>query len=57
MSTFLFKLRPTYVEAAGGAASWWEVPDARHTRGIHAAPEEYERRVIACFDATLLGKH
>ena len=47
-------LSPTYVDAAGGAASSWEVPDARHTRGIDAAPEEYERRVIAFFDSTLL---
>jgi len=49
-------LSPTYVHAAGGAASWWEVPGARHTRGIDAAPEEYERRVIAFFDSTLLSR-
>jgi fermentation-respiration switch protein FrsA (DUF1100 family) len=48
-------LSPTYVDAAGGAASSWEVPSARHTRGIDAAPQEYERRVIAYFDATLLS--
>ena len=47
-------LSPTYVEAADGAALSWEVPHARHTRGIDAAPEEYERRVIAFFDSTLL---
>ena len=47
-------LSPTYVDAADGAALSWEVPDARHTRGIDAAPEEYERRVIAFFDSTLL---
>ena len=50
-------LGPTYVEAAGDAATWWEVPDAGHTRGIDAAPEEYERRVIAFFDAALLHEH
>ena len=49
-------LGPTYAEAAGAAATWWEVPDARHTRAIDAAPEEYERRVIAFFDATLLHR-
>ena len=47
-------LGPTYAEAAGEAATSWEVPDAGHTRGIDAAPEEYERRVIAFFDSTLL---
>jgi len=49
-------LSPTYVDAADGAALSWEVPDARHTRGIDAAPEEYERRVVAFFDSTLLAK-
>ena len=49
-------LSPTYVDAAGGAALSWEVPDARHTRGIDAAPEEYERRVIDFFDSTLLAR-
>lgn len=48
-------LGPTYVEAAGDAAWWWEVPGATHTRGIDAAPQEYERRFIAFFDATLRG--
>ena len=48
-------LGPTYAEAAGGAATSWEVPDAGHTRGIDAAPEEYERRVVAFFDSTLLA--
>jgi len=47
-------LSPTYVDAADGAALAWEVPHARHTRGIDAAPKEYERRVIAFFDSTLL---
>ena len=47
-------LGPTYAEAAGDAASSWEVPGAGHTGGIDAAPEEYERRVIAFFDSTLL---
>jgi hypothetical protein len=46
---------PTYADAAGAAGSSWEVPDAGHTGGIDAAPEEYERRVIAFFDATLLS--
>ena len=49
-------LGPTYAEAAGDAATSWEVPDAGHTGGIDAAPEEYERRVIAFFDSTLLSQ-
>ena len=48
-------LGPTYAEAAGDAASSWEVPGATHTGGIDAAPDEYERRVIAFFDSTLLS--
>ncbi len=48
-------LGPTYAEAAGDAASSWEVPGAAHTGGIDAAPDEYERRVIAFFDSTLLN--
>jgi hypothetical protein len=32
-------------------------PGASHTGGIDAPPREYARRVIAFFDAALLGKH
>ena len=42
--------------AAPGDARLWEVPHAGHTGGIDAAPQEYERRVIAFFDNTLLGR-
>ncbi len=48
-------LGPTYAEAAGDAATSWEVPGAGHTGGIDAQPDEYERRVVAFFDSTLLG--
>jgi hypothetical protein len=39
-----------------GRAQLWEVPNAGHTGGIDAVPEEYERRVIAFFDSALLGE-
>jgi dienelactone hydrolase len=42
--------------AAPGDARLWEVPHAGHTGGIDAAPQEYERRVIAFFDNMLLGR-
>ena len=45
----------TPFEAAGTAASWWVAAGAKHTRGSDAAPEEYEPRVIAYVDATLLS--
>ena len=32
----------------------WEITDAGHTDGLSAHPEEYERRVIAFFNAALL---
>jgi hypothetical protein len=33
----------------------WEVPGARHTGGLDAQPQEYERRVVGFFDAALLA--
>jgi hypothetical protein len=43
------------IRRGAGAASWWESPDAKHTPGRDAAPVEYEYRVIANVDATLLS--
>jgi len=34
----------------------WEVPNGQHIAGITTQPEEYERRVIAFFDAALLDE-
>ena len=34
----------------------WEVPNGQHIAGITTAPAEYERRVVAFFDRTLLEK-
>jgi uncharacterized protein len=41
-----------YAEA-GEPKEIWEVPGAQHVGGITTQPEEYERRVIAFFDAAL----
>jgi fermentation-respiration switch protein FrsA (DUF1100 family) len=39
---------------AGEPKAIWEVPEAGHVGGIDARPEEYERRVTAFFDDSLL---
>jgi len=49
-------MNPVYYAAALPPKAIWEVPGARHTGGIEAQPEEYERRVIGFFDRTLLGE-
>jgi uncharacterized protein len=36
--------------AAAGSKTLWEVPGAYHARALGAAPDEYERRVIAFLD-------
>jgi hypothetical protein len=43
-----------YYDAATGPKEVWEAPGG-HTGAIDAAPEEYERRVVAFFDKSLLG--
>jgi pimeloyl-ACP methyl ester carboxylesterase len=48
-------LTPAYYEAAAPPKQLWEVPGAGHTGGIDARPQEYERRIVAFFDAALLG--
>ena len=40
-----------FYAAAGSPKAIWEVPGSKHTGGIDAQPREYERRVIAFFDA------
>jgi fermentation-respiration switch protein FrsA (DUF1100 family) len=50
------ELAPRYYASAGKPKAIWEVPGAAHTGGIDALPREYERRVIAFFDHTLLTK-
>lgn len=42
--------------AAGGNAQLWEVPRAWHGGYLAVAPAEYAQRVVAFFDAALLGE-
>jgi hypothetical protein len=49
------ELTETFYEAAREPKEIWLVPEAGHTGGIEAQPEEYERRVVGFFDDTLLG--
>jgi fermentation-respiration switch protein FrsA (DUF1100 family) len=48
------QLSSDYYAAAGDPKELWEIPDAGHTGGITAHPEEYERRVVGFFDRALL---
>ena len=49
-------LNPRFFEAAGEPKSLWTIPEAGHTGGIEARPAEYERRMIAFFDKTLIDR-
>lgn len=44
-----------FVETVGERAGLWIAPDAGHTGAFGRHPGEYEERVIAFFDAALLG--
>jgi fermentation-respiration switch protein FrsA (DUF1100 family) len=46
--------QPSYYAAAGQPKSIWKVPGAKHTGGFDAQPAEYERRLIAFLDRSLL---
>jgi len=46
-------LNRVYREAGGPSVSLWEIPSAGHTKGISAAPAEYERRIVEFFDRAL----
>jgi uncharacterized protein len=43
-----------YRRLIGASATLWELPEAGHTGGLAARPEEYERRVVEFFDSALL---
>jgi hypothetical protein len=43
-----------YYKAAGEPKALWEIPESKHVGGLEARPREYERRVIAFFDRSLL---
>jgi hypothetical protein len=49
-----WRLLPKYYGAAGEPKAMWQVPGSEHTGGIEAGPAEYEQRVIAFFDRSLL---
>jgi len=49
------ELTPRYYAAAGEPKALWEVPGAGHTEGADVHPRDYERRIVAFFDAALLG--
>jgi hypothetical protein len=50
------QLQQRFYRAAGQPKSIWKVPGAKHTGGIRAQPEEYDRRVTGFFDRALLGE-
>jgi hypothetical protein len=43
-----------YYKAAGEPKTLWEIPESKHVGGQDARPREYEQRVTAFFDRTLL---
>jgi len=45
-----------FTATVGERATLWVAPDAPHTGAFSLYPDEYERRVIAFFDAALLGR-
>ncbi len=47
-------LNTGYYAAAGEPKTLWEIPESKHTGGLEARPEEYERRVVGFFEAALL---
>ena len=46
--------QPKYFAAAGEPKAIWNVDGSDHTGGLDARPAEYERRVVAFFDRSLL---
>ena len=44
-----------FYAAAGDPKQIWEVPNSQHIAGITTQPAEYEKRVIAFFDRTLVA--
>jgi uncharacterized protein len=49
------KLDPVYTDAAPDVITLWTLPDTPHTQALRMHPIEYEQRVIAVFDGSLLG--
>ena len=47
------ELQPHYFEALRQPKTIWMIPEAGHTGGLSARPNEYERRVVGFFERTL----
>lgn len=48
-------LNRRFYDEAGEPRTLWEIPEAGHTGGLETRPQEYERRVVGFFDASLSG--
>jgi pimeloyl-ACP methyl ester carboxylesterase len=48
-------LQPHYIAAAKEPKAFWKIPEAGHTGGYAARPDEYARRLTEFFDAALLA--
>ena len=49
------KIMPMYARLGGPSFELWLIPEERHVGGFDLHREEYEQRVIAFLDASLLG--
>jgi pimeloyl-ACP methyl ester carboxylesterase len=49
-------LMARYKELGGESFDIWFIPEAKHVGGYDLHPEEYEQRVVAFFDASLLDE-
>ncbi len=47
------ELSDRFYAAAGNPKQHWQIPEAEHTGGLAARPQEYEAKVIGFFDAAL----
>ena len=49
-------LNRRFYDVAGEPRTLWEIPEAGHTGGLEARPQEYERRVVGFFDQALRAR-
>ena len=49
-------LNRRFYDVAGKPRTLWEIPEAGHTGGLEARPQEYERRVVGFFDQALRAR-
>jgi hypothetical protein len=49
------ELMGLYADTGGPSFQMWTIPEPKHVGAYDLHPEEYEQRVIAFFDDTLLG--